>query len=88
MTTHTEKAAGQEKTERSASGPAVIDSGEPSRGLCPICGTPLRGRQTSACSDRCRSAKSRRKRSEALTERDQRVRGLLEAAMRVLAGGG
>jgi predicted nucleic acid-binding Zn ribbon protein len=29
---------------------------------CPLCGTPLTGRQISACSDRCRVAKSRRQR--------------------------
>ncbi len=29
---------------------------------CPICGIPLKGRQKSACSGRCRAAKSRRAR--------------------------
>lgn len=28
----------------------------------PVCGSPLTGRKTSACSDRCRAAKSRRRR--------------------------
>jgi len=42
------------------------------------------GRRTSACSDKCRAAKSRRRRAEAQTERDRRVRELLEPAVRVL----
>ncbi len=60
MEIHTEIATGEEKTERAASSPTVIGCGESSRGVCPICGTPLRGRQRSACSDKCRAAKSRR----------------------------
>ncbi len=53
---------------------------------CPVCGRPLTGRQTSACSDRCRAALSRRTRAEGQAERDRRVRELLEAAMRVVGG--
>jgi hypothetical protein len=33
---------------------------------CPICGAGLKGRQRSACSDRCRAAKSRWRRTEDL----------------------
>lgn len=51
---------------------------------CPVCGAPLTGAKTSACSDRCRAAKSRRRRADALTERDRLVRELLEAAVRAL----
>lgn len=47
----------------------------------------MAGRKTSACSDKCRAAKSRRQRSGAQVERDQRVRELLEAVVRVLGGG-
>ena len=49
------------ESERAAMAPPVVGSGEPIR-PCPVCGTPLRGRQTSAFFDRCRVAKSRRKR--------------------------
>jgi predicted nucleic acid-binding Zn ribbon protein len=51
---------------------------------CPVCGQAMTGRKTSACSDRCRAALSRRKRTEGLTRRDRCVRELLEAALRVL----
>jgi len=51
-----------EETERAAPGPSVVCSREPSQDTCPVCGTPLRGRQRSACSDRCRAALSRRRR--------------------------
>ena len=38
---------------------------------------PHAGRETSACSDKCRAAKSRRQRSKAQAERDRRVLELL-----------
>ncbi len=64
------------ETERAPVGPPVVGFGDtiqadayPERPpreitprICPICGAGLRGRQTSACSDKCRAAKSRRKR--------------------------
>ncbi len=51
------------ESERAALGPSVVGSaGATPPGRCPICGVGLRGRQTSACSDKCRAAKSRRKR--------------------------
>ncbi len=74
-----------EKTERAAPSPAVVGSGGALR-ACPICGKPLTGRQTSACSDKCRAALSRRKRADEQSEKDRRVRELLEAAVRVLSG--
>ncbi len=49
---------------------------------CETCGTPLTGRQKSACSARCRAALSRRKRAEAQEERDQRLQRLVETLAR------
>ena len=77
------QATPEEKTERAAPGPSVVGSGGPSC-ACPVCGAPLQGRQTSACSDRCRAALSRRKRARAQSEKERRVRELLGEAMRVL----
>ena len=74
------------ESERAAVALVVVGSGDAIR-PCPVCGTPLRGRQTSACSDRCRAAKSRRQRSDAQKHRDRRLRELLEAAVRILARG-
>ena len=68
------------KSERAA----VDASGVDSRGIirpCPICGGSMTGRRQSACSDRCRAAKSRRKRAAAQAERDRGVRELLERAL-------
>ena len=46
----------------------------------------MTGRKTSACSDKCRAAKSRRRaKADAQAERDQWVREWLEAALRHLA---
>ncbi len=73
----------REESERAAvaaRGGDVVASPRP----CPVCGEPMPGRRTSACSDKCRAAKSRRRRAASHTERDRRVRALLEAAMRVL----
>ncbi len=75
MTTHTEMATGQEKTERSPLAVPVIGSG----GACPICGALLRGRQTSACSDRCRAALSRRKRASKTTKALAFIETMMEA---------
>jgi hypothetical protein len=69
-----------ERAAVAAPGVAVVAS----RGPCPVCGEAMTGRRTSACSDRCRAAKSRRQRIDAQTEREGRVRELLEAAVRVL----
>jgi hypothetical protein len=38
--------------------------------------------------DGCRAALSRRRRADEQSEKDRRVRELLEAAVRILAGGG
>ncbi len=85
MKPHTQVAIDQEKTERAAPSPAVVGSGGAIR-ICPICNRLLTGRQTSACSDKCRAALSRRRRAEGLCERDRRVCELLEAAVWVLSG--
>jgi predicted nucleic acid-binding Zn ribbon protein len=53
---------------------------------CPICSKPLTGKQSSACSNVCRAALSRRRRAEGQLEKNRRVRELLKAAARVLSG--
>ena len=65
MRSHADIAAPEKETERalcSASGDAVVASPELARRACPICGTPLTGRQRSACSPRHRAALSGRQR--------------------------
>ncbi len=68
---------------------------EPPVLACGGCGKPLRGRQKVACSDPCRAKANRRRLADALAagerkvpERDQRVRGLLEAAMNLVGARG
>jgi predicted nucleic acid-binding Zn ribbon protein len=73
----------QEKSERAGTSPRVVGFPGPTA-ACPICGTPLCGRQKSACSDRCRAAKSRRRRAQAQSEGERRVQELLYSAMREL----
>ncbi len=63
----------------------MLDSTGP---RCPICAKPLVGEQRSACSNVCRAALSRRRRAEGQSEKDRRVRELLEAALRVVGGTG
>ncbi len=85
MRRHTEVASPPEQSERAAlakPGGPVVGSSRPFS----VCGEPMLGRRTSACSNRCRAAKSRRRRTEAQTERDQRVRDLLTAALREVEG--
>ena len=65
-----------EKSDRAAATPPVVGSGEPIR-PCPVCGRPLTGRQTSACSDRCRAIRSRRERAAALARDLQAVASTL-----------
>lgn len=73
------------KSERAAVGCLVVGFPDTiSTRQCPICGTALTGRQKSACSDRCRAAKSREQRAQALSERDQRLRVLVTALAREL----
>jgi len=48
---------------------------------CPVCGAPLRGRQRSACSDRCRAAKSRRGRLPLPVAEANTIRASLTTAL-------
>jgi predicted nucleic acid-binding Zn ribbon protein len=84
MATHSEIATDQEQSERAP----LVKPGAPvvaSPRACEVCAAPLTGRpQQKCCSARCRAAWSRRRRAEALAERDQRLRALLEGALRVV----
>ena len=60
-----------------APGVAVVAS----RGPCPICGHAMTGRQTSACSDKCRATKSRRKRVPLPVADWRAIRASLTAAL-------
>ena len=84
MPTHTDWRSPTKKSERAP----LAKPGDPvlaSPRACEVCGMVLTGRpQQKCCSARCRAAKSRRERAQGQAERDQRVRALLEAAVRVL----
>ena len=58
---------------KSVATPSVVPS-------CPICGRPLKGRQT-VCSARCRIQRSMRWREAKQRERDAKVRLLLTEAL-------
>ncbi len=50
---------------------------------CETCGSPLTMREgKKSCSNRCRAALSRRKRAQALADRDHRLQRLVEALAR------
>ncbi len=49
--------------------------------ICPICGVELKGRQTSACSDKHRAALSRRKRIPVKAENARVLRDALIALL-------
>jgi predicted nucleic acid-binding Zn ribbon protein len=66
---------GYPEPERSA----LVDS--PER-RCAACKGPLPAGKREACSDACRAALSRRRRTDAQRERDAEIRGLLEAALK------
>ena len=75
MATGPEIATPSEKSVRAPlvkPGGAVVASSRP----CPICGTPLKGRQE-ACSAKCRAAKSRRRRAPMKREDLQAIRATL-----------
>jgi predicted nucleic acid-binding Zn ribbon protein len=78
MPTHTPTATPSEKAERAAVAPFCDRLPGQPRPLCPICGTPMEGRRTSACSDRCRAALSRRRRLEAQATKETRLRELVK----------
>ncbi len=54
---------------------------------CPICQTPMTGRQRTGCSGRCRAEASRKRKVEFDRGRKRKVRGLLEEAIEVLGEG-
>jgi predicted nucleic acid-binding Zn ribbon protein len=60
---------------------APVGSPQP---VCVICGGPREIRKREACSDKCRAALSRRRRNEAQSTRDGKIRLLLEAALKTL----
>jgi predicted nucleic acid-binding Zn ribbon protein len=79
-----------ERAAPSAPGTDVVGSAR----RCPVCGQPMTGRKTSACSDRCRAAKSRQRRGDnlALVEEQlmralSRVRTLRGTPARTSEGG-
>jgi predicted nucleic acid-binding Zn ribbon protein len=86
MPSHTDVATSQEQTERAAlvvSGGLVLASPRP----CPVCGQAMTGRKTSACSDRCRAAKSRRSAAARIERRGQEVSELVRRLAAIVALG-
>ncbi len=67
-----------EHSPRSVATPSVTP-------FCPMCGTPLSGRQT-VCSPRCRIQRSMQRRAAKQTERDAKLRLLLTEALQILRG--
>ncbi len=69
------------ESERAAVAPGVVGFPDPILpGSCPVCGSPLTGRQRVACSDRCRAELSRRRKAQAQAERETQVRAYLQTA--------
>jgi predicted nucleic acid-binding Zn ribbon protein len=66
-----------ERAAVAARGGAVVASSRP----CPVCGQPMTGRKTSACSDKCRAAKSRRRRVALPVAEAQAIRASLTTAL-------
>ena len=60
---------------------APVGSPQP---VCVVCGGPRDYRKREACSDKCRAALSRRRRTEAHRTRDEAIRTLLETALEEL----
>jgi predicted nucleic acid-binding Zn ribbon protein len=56
---------------------AVVASSEPT---CAVCGRPRNPGRRESCSDKCRTALSRRRRAEAQTQRDAELLAALERA--------
>jgi predicted nucleic acid-binding Zn ribbon protein len=80
MSTHTSITPDPEKSERAPCSASVVASPRP----CPVCGVPLTGRQQ-ACSAKCRAAKSRQARGDALAVVEEQLTRAL-ARVRVLRG--
>jgi predicted nucleic acid-binding Zn ribbon protein len=65
--------------------PAGLEPGKPPQERkCPICGGPMRGRKTAACSGRCRITASRNRRRDELVGRLGAARAALAAAEQAL----
>jgi predicted nucleic acid-binding Zn ribbon protein len=62
---------------------AVVGSPQP---VCDVCGGPRDPGKREACSDKCRAALSRRRRSHTQTTRDQEIRAVLEAIAGLVQG--
>jgi hypothetical protein len=54
-----------------------------SQHACAVCGRPRSARRRETCSDRCRTALSRKRCQEALQKRDEEIRTTLEVIMRL-----
>jgi hypothetical protein len=52
---------------------------------CEVCGAPLKGRQTVACSEKCRARRWRNRRDQARQHRDAELRVLALAVSRSAA---
>jgi len=70
-----------ERAAVAARGGAVVASSRP----CPVCGEPMTGRKTSACSDRCRAAKSRRRRVPLSVDEAKAIRASLTTALEAVS---
>ena len=66
-----------ERAAPSARGADVVASSE----RCPVCGAPMTGRKTSACSDKCRAAKSRKRRVPLPVTEAKEIQASLTAAL-------
>ncbi len=84
MPTHTrEVVPPTEEPEPAAPGtPGGPVVGSP--GCCPICGKPMTGRRTAACSGRCRAAKSRHQRVPLSRAEAQAIRASLTTALQAV----
>ena len=69
-----------ERAAVAAPGVAVVASPRP----CPVCGQAMAGRRTSACSDKCRAAKSRRRRLQIPAEDFEAIRARLMTVLEAL----
>ncbi len=54
---------------------------------CPICQTPMTGRQRTGCSGKCRAEASRQRKAAWIRGRTRKMRDLLEEVLEVLAEG-
>ena len=78
------RAFSDSESERAAPGDARAGVvGSPKR--CPVCGAPMLGRKTSACSDRCRAAKSRGRRVPLPIAEAKAIRASLATALEAVS---